>query len=496
MPIRWRPCWLFFLLLAGTVALRSVALDRPLVGNFATKNAVYAMIARNWARDRAPWQLPAIDCLAGGDRGWHLVEFPVAAYLAGTGWKWLGGSLDVWGRATSVVWSVASVAMLYWLVRRWHGRTAAWGAATALALSPVSVILGQSFMLEASLAFFTLATIACCEVWLAERRWPWLACGVCCFALLLLTKIYMLVLALPLAMLWLRAQRAATGCRPSAAAYFGAGLAATLPAIAWYGMAFRLAAPGGAAAERIYFSIRQNADRHAGAFQALATADFYRQLLDDLAGPVLTPAGLALAFVALWRSEWRRHAAWLAAMALLVLALPAKFHTLLYYYLAVLPVLCVLVGLGWQAVYERLRPGRRAIAGTLLVALALSLRHAAGPAFRTPAEDLGLPEAGLAVQSLAEFDEPVATLHGSATDLLYYCDRPGWALATGDPRLEERLVECRRQGAKWLATVGLDDATRRRLLQAGLTARVAGAGYEVFSLAPAGKKLARRDPER
>ena len=92
--------------------MRSFDLARPLTGAFATKNATYAMIARNWATGRSPWRLPTTDCVAGGDRGWHLVELPVAAYIAGAGWRYVGGSLDVWGRATAVAWSIGSIAAL------------------------------------------------------------------------------------------------------------------------------------------------------------------------------------------------------------------------------------------------------------------------------------------------------------------------------------------------------------------------------------------------
>ena len=183
------------------VLVRLPGLCRPLLGHFATKNVTYAMIARNWVLGRASFWHPTMDCMAGGDRGWHLLEVPVSAYLAGAGWSIFGGSLDIWGRASCIAFSAGAVALMFALVRRWHGPIAACGASFALALSPSSVIFGQSFMLEAPLMFFALASFFCLERWLSSNRRRWLLLAATSFALLLLTKIYMLVLALPLAAL-------------------------------------------------------------------------------------------------------------------------------------------------------------------------------------------------------------------------------------------------------------------------------------------------------
>ena len=111
-----------FGLIALTVLLRAPGLGRPLLGDFATKNVVYAMIARNWALGRASFFTPTLDCLADGERAWHLLELPLPAYLAGFCWRICGGSLDAWGRVISVIASVASVLLLYRLARRWHGQ--------------------------------------------------------------------------------------------------------------------------------------------------------------------------------------------------------------------------------------------------------------------------------------------------------------------------------------------------------------------------------------
>jgi len=467
-------------LVAVTVAVRLMGITRPLLGNFATKNCVYAMIARNWAEGRAGLFSPTVDVLKGGSRSWHMLEFPVSAYLTGGLWKMLGGSLDIWGRATAVAFSAGSVAVMYLFVRRRHGHSAATAAALALALAPVSVIYGQSFMLEASLLFFTLATFYTLDRWLdagdrsfglvahfnsmngrgtrqirldeAPGHLGWLLAAGVSLALLLLTKIYMLVMLLPLVTEVFR-WRPAAGRRLRCAA-LAVLLVAIPPAAFWYAFAYRTASPEGPFAERTFYSVRQGAETQLMAYRLLSSPDFYRQILDDLTGVVLTPIGFVLALAGLLDRQWRQHGVWLLAMLLLLAALPRKFHEMNYYYLAVLPPLCIMAGLGWQVIGERVRPGRTAVAGLLLAALLFSFRYAARPAFVTPPEDRGVLEAARLVQQLTAEDEPVVTMHGTTIDLLYYCRRPGWAVAPDATELEAVLEDCRRQGARYVVVVG------------------------------------------
>ncbi len=473
------------------VAVRSIALERPLLGNFATKNVVYAMIARNWAEGRASLWYPTLDQLAGGRRSLHMLELPVSACLTGALWRGLGGSLDVWGRATSVAFSTASVLMLFALVRRRHGPGAAIGAATALALSPVSIIYGQSFMLEASLMLFTIATFYALDRYAtldrggaprdpsrADTAWAGtvlLAAGAA-LALALLTKIYMLVLLLPLGWELLRSSR-----RARVGAGFPVFALALVPAALWYGHAAETASPESPLAAHVFYSVRDSAEVHRPPHPLLRSPDFYRQALDDLSGVVLTPLGFVLALAGLVHPAWRRYVPWLASMGVLVVLLPKKFHEMNYYWMAVLPPLCILVGLGWQVVRRGMRLGRRAGLLLLAVALVLSLRYAARPAFVTPPEDRAVIPAAAAVRALTSPDGPVVTMHGSTIDLLYYCDRPGWAVPPEADDLHARLAEYRARGAEVVAIAGQGPADRTALARLPVLAQ--GDGWAVHRLA-------------
>lgn len=506
LPTRRWPAWTGILGMALLcVALRLPGVSRPLVGNFATKSATYAMIARNWALGRAPIWRPTTDCMAGGDRGWHLLEVPVAAYVAGAGWALCGGSLDVWGRAISIAFSMASVVLIFLLVSRWHNRSAAYAAALTLAWSPVAIIFGQSFMLEASVVCLTLLTLLALELFLATKRSAWLLVAAASFALLTLTKIYMLVLLLPLAAMAWRwrptGDNDSCGCRGGhtptrsvgeayslsflahasgwcdslsllacasgwcemthrprlhrMALTVGVMMLASLPAVAWCLAAMHTARPDHPQSVHVFDSLYRSTSVHAWPPPLLTSGGFYLRLVFNLAVFGVAPFAVPLAVIGLMSHAGRRHRAWLAAMLVLVAALPAKFHELQYYTLIVVPPLAVLTGVGWECVRRRLQPPRAVPACCLLAWLAVSMRLAMGPAFTTPVEDRAVTTAGAAAQSLAAAHEPVATMHGASSDLLYYCDHPGWALSSNDPRVLPKLEQCRRQGARWLVVCDL-----------------------------------------
>jgi 4-amino-4-deoxy-L-arabinose transferase-like glycosyltransferase len=351
-------------------------------------------------------------------------------------------------------------------------------------LSPVSIIFGQSFMLEASLTLFTVAALYANGRWLNGGGNAWLGVLALSTCLAFLTKVYMLVLLLPLgveaAVLLPRQDRAEMNrSRSRRLAALIALIFAVLPAAAWYWHVAQASSPDGPFADRIFYSVRQSAQVHRPPHPLLTTPDFYRRILDDLAGIVLTPLGFTVALAGLLHCAWPRYGAWLAAMVLLIVGLPLKFYEMNYYWLPVLPVLCVMAGLGWQEVYRRLRPRPAAIAVFLLVASLISLRYALKPAFVTPPEDRGVVAAGQAIQQLADSDEPVVTMHGTAIDLLYYCRRPGWVVSPEDPNLPVLLAKLHTQGARWVVYAG-PAGTPRGLER--LPVRAAGHGFKVFDL--------------
>lgn len=498
--VRAPAVWLLLLVLLA-VGARLPGVGRSLLGPFATKNCVYAMIARNWAHGRAPWFRPTIDQLVGGERGWHLTELPLPAYLPAAGWALLGGSLDTWGRATSIAWSACATVLLYLLMRRTHGAAAALAAGGAFALSPVSIIYGQSFMLESAVAALSILGF-----W-ANRRWwrgeglVWLLVMSVAACLMLLTKPYMVIL---LAAFAAEASGARGKAAPDGAAIrrwrrklFLWGIAlflAMLPMVVWCACVWSTSAPGVASSVHIYFSLRRSAADHACGARTLLAAEFYLQAAKNLCGPVLTPLGAALALLGLGRPTWRAYAPWLAACTCLVAALPLKFQELNYYYVVVMPPLCALVGLGFDHARQWLQKQSviwRCGALSCLIAVVplCYLRLAWRPAFVTPPEDRMVVAAAAAVRAVSCPADRVITMHGSTLSLLYYCDRAGWAIHARSPKFAQRWTEALAEGARWAIVTQPEQLVHLPQVQTRLaTLRLvcAGDGYAIYMIGNTG----------
>jgi hypothetical protein len=299
------------------------------------------------------------------------------------------------------------------------------------------------------------------------------------FALALLTKLYLIVLLLPIAW-WAGHAWMAGRLRGS---HLACGLAALFvsvaPAALWYAHAASTADSAHPLHERVFYSVSHSVAAHWPPPSLLFEPRFYGRLTVDLFTVVLTPVGLSLALLGALRRDARAWLPWLAACAVLIAILPRKFHEMNYYYLPVLPPLCILVGLGWETLRARFADRRLALAIALL-AVVLSVRYFARPAFVTPIEDSGVLAAAEVVRQRTEPNERIATMHGTTFDLLYYCDRKGWFLAPDDPRLRQKLAACRRAGARLLAVAETSPQHTWRLAHLRCIER--GPGFAVYEL--------------
>ena len=451
-----------FLVLLLTFAIRIPGLSRPLLGNFSTRAVVSGMIARNLVHREASLLYPRLDVIVNGQASYHLMECPVSVYLTSAIWKCLGGNIDIWGRVTSIVWSTLAVFLIFQLVTIWHDEWSGLGAAFVMSLSPVGIIYGQSFQLEASLPALTLTALLSLQYWHQSANRKWLLFFFLSTAFLFLTKIYMLSLLPLLVYLSVSPALPKSGKDHSIHLPFPRALCtnhkATFPLFAlilsvsatalWYCLMARASGNNNLeTAQHVYFSLQKTWDSHPFPHPLLHSPSFYKGLLDDLSGIVLTPIGFTFLFFALPHASDKRYQLWFSAAILLRIVMPRKFHEMNYYWMAILPFFCTQSGIGIAKVTRLLIKNRRDYVRLLCVLIivwfAFSIRYSLTPAFTTPLEDKSVLSAGNSVIRNTNKNDRIVTVHGSGIDLLYYCNRPGWALDldAAVPDIENHLSE-------------------------------------------------------
>ncbi len=453
-PFQRRAAWALAAVVVLTLLVRIPGVRRPFLGPFATKSIVHAMIARNWARHQAPWHLPTLDVLVGEQKGLHLLEYPIFTLLVAWGRVAVGGSWELWGRGSTVLWAALAGGFLYLGVRQRWGAEAAWGAGLAWAAAPVGIIYGQSFMVE-------VPAVAC----LLGGWWLWpqaLRPGS--------SRIVRATVVLLTAAAWLGrppllaflpvfvAEAFWTAPTRRQIALAVAALALSLvPLLLWLAWVWHITRAGHPLADRVYYSLFRAAQDHAAPWHWWTQARWHLQVGKELAWRLLGPWGIALAAWGMWkaaRGQKRWGWTWLVCSVVLVALLPRKFGEQNYYYVLLLPAGCVLAGWGWAAVVSGLLQ-RRTLAWSWFGALWLAggLAVAAPPAWSIPPEDRPVLHVAQLVQQHTRPGQKVVALQGGGISLLFYCDRPGWAWKAQSPRLTQRLHAARQRSARAIAWI-------------------------------------------
>lgn len=472
-----------------STGLRLGTIRRPFVGNFANKSVVYAMNARNWVLGRASLWYPTIDIMRDGRRSLHMIEFPLSAYATGALWHCFGGSLDVWGRLASILCMAAASCVLFVFIRARHGPAAALAGTAVFAFAPLGILYGCGFLLQPSTVLFCVLSFCVLDRWMSSGRAAWWTATAVFTAAMILTKVYAGVLLLPLGWTALFEHGSGVPRRRRILGVLALGLA-LVPPVFWYAHAYRTAMPENPRSARVFYSVRHGGEDHFPPHPLLKAPDYYRQILDNSAGIVLTPVGFTLALFAVFHPGFRRYVPWAAALAVLLVLLPRKFHEMDYYYMIFLPLGALLAGLGWQTIDEPLRRRPRVyLFGTAFICavfVLFSLRYAVKPTYGIPRDDRSVVAAGAAVQRLSRPEEPVVTRHGSCWSLLYYCDRPGWLLSLDDNDLSATLRAHAAEGARLFVVTGPDTVTVATLLpdQAPIEQGPGYAVYEIISTPP------------
>lgn len=451
--------WMGTVLLLGLL-VRLPGLSAPLFEGAAGKQAHTAMVARNLARGRCSWLRPMVDDV--GKPGYFVKELPVVAGLAALASRTTGAPLDATGRSIGILAWLAGACVLAAILRRESTAERAVLAAAWFVLAPAAIAYSRAFMTDPTMVAASVSALLLALRW-TDRPTPGraMATGAATAAALLLKPHAALWLAPALAVATntgaARDPRRGTSEARAARGWLVASLAIGVAiAAAWYAHA--------AAVHR--------AHPVPGAMVASGWVDpalwlspalwvrIARQLLEI----VLTPAGLALALLAIapGRERFGRGELALLAWGAGVVAQSALLGTRMfddaargteYYQLPAVAPAAVLVARGAERAAALLRRGPGGVGAApawLAAGLVLAAAIAGLPATRA------IESAPEAYASLPAQCERVRALVRPDESLLVVADRPGIV-----------LWECDRRGTTFTPATAMGNASGSTRIAAG-----------------------------
>jgi len=472
---------LVFIILFGA-SLRLLWIESPLLDNHRWRQVDTAGIARSFYEDRFNIFYPQVNW--GGHDGYVESEFPLVPALTAVLYNVVGEERPFLGRVVVMVFSTATIWLVFGLGAELLGAGGGLAAAFLMAVSPTAVYFGRTFMPDSVMLFFWVGGVWAFLRYLrsGSRRALWLGSGAT--ALACLVKIPALMMFAPIAgAAWYVNGRAALRDR----ALIMAVVAPLVLTAAWYMHAFFLFERTGltfgilAHPARTYppdiapgpwpyaFSKWSN-------IPMLTGSDYYLTLLYRLYQLLLLPWGFvgALLGAVVWKRRDGRLVAdvWVAAFLVFVLVMGFANISHEYYQLPIIPVGALYLAALTAPAFASGVEGRAAWAHA--AGLAVLLTFIGGTSiyysgvinshFRPNNLDMRVAQAG---ESLGQIGPPKALMivaddYGAASPLLlYYAHRKGWSFDVEN--LSPAVVEgLKRKGAMFFATTVWSRIERER----------------------------------
>ncbi len=440
-------------LVALTLAVRLIDVDKPFLDLQTWRQADTAAIARNYFEESFDFLHPRVDW-RGDTPGFVEMEFPLYNYLIACGYRLIGGPQEWVGHLLSALFSAATIPLLYALAFAFYGTASARIAAFVFAVNPLDVFYGRAIMPDAAMLFFSVGAVLFFMRWTEAQRASTFAAAVAFAALAFLVKVPTLYLGLPLLFLAYQRFGMATFRQPALWLYAALTL---VPTVLWYHHGFRLFEQ----THLTYGIWNRYGYAKWGNLDVLAQGSFYTLMLTRLWGVVLTPVGFALLIVgALMKVRERRELVfhvWLLALLVFVLIAAEGNRLHKHYQLPFVPVASIFAG---KALGSFSSEGLRRISvGVCLAALVVFSYVYAAPLFAVQPFYLAQYEIGREVDELipkdallvtGELDDNKDSLYRSQSPiLLYFSHRKGWQLVPEEFTDKNRLRNLVERGAQY-----------------------------------------------
>ncbi|MEX2027872.1 MAG: glycosyltransferase family 39 protein [Candidatus Curtissbacteria bacterium] len=437
-------------ILALAFGLRLYKISRPVADWHSWRQADTAAVARNFVKEGFNPFIPKYDDMSAQTNGldnpnrYRFVEFPVYNSLIAGVW-YFTGTQTVYARLVTVFITLGSTVLLYFLVRRFSGKTVALLAAFFFATIPYNVFYSSAILPGPLMVFGILALYLSFMKWLeAQSNWFWGITSILFANIAILTWPIALFFMLPIIYLAFEKYGLKALRKPHLWIFAIFSLA---PFVAWRVWMTRF--PEGI--PNWNFLINEGDIRFKGAF--------FRWIVVERMGKlILTLGGFFLFVLGILKRPGREklfYLSYLASVILYFIIFASGNIRHDYYQVPFIPVAAIFMALGTKALFSLPRDSFNNKIGPLVAVSAILSIFAFGFYEIQGYYWINKPqiiEAGRAVDRLLPKDATVLVPYSGDTAFLYQTNRFGYPITD---RPLEKFIE---QGTKYLISVDVGDA--------------------------------------
>ena len=419
------------ILLAGVLAVQLSHIQRPYFGHFASyQNVVMASVSRNMIRENFTDLLnPKTEVLVAHKKSLHLNQYPTPSLIAALGSRYVGGSLEFWGRFQAVLFNLCSILLIGLIATRLKSPDFGWITATIFAFSPFTLIYGQMFMCE---------PIALCSMLLslflllpkdssAEPSMVRITLAGLAFAITLLSRIHYLIF-IPCCYFMIVKRFTFSDLFKT----FWFTFVSFAMATPWYAYTYYMTHHCDYVMTSMFLQGEEWKffDRH-----FLRQPEYWKRIFDAISQTMLTPLLFSMFLLGFFSASRRSFAYRLALMGILlgfslVLIWPSKLVEHDFYLYGAFPFVCLMTAFAIEAMgnYFPVLKKKSAIVIVVLLYLFVSARYFSHPIFKYPEQNLNFLKIATSLDRQIGPNDRIAVLGANAPDLFYYLNRPGGAL--------------------------------------------------------------------
>ena len=197
---------LFFLIiiLIGAFWIRQYRINIPLGDWHSWRQVDTAAVSRNFIKEGFDLLHPKYDDMAPvsedfkpNPQRYRFVEFPIYSAIVALVYQNLNNVEVIYGRQVSVVFSLFSIIFLYLLVKKFSGARVALISAAIFAFLPFNIYFSRVFLPEPMMICATLGSLYFLVRFLEEQKMLFFVLTGFFLNIAILTKPYMLILAIP-----------------------------------------------------------------------------------------------------------------------------------------------------------------------------------------------------------------------------------------------------------------------------------------------------------